>query len=139
MSLQRTTGSFIGGIDEAGRGPLIGSVYAACVVLPDVFDIEEDVIINNKTVKPMYLQINDSKKMSAKKRSVVAEYIKENAVTWGVGCATTEEIDKVNILNVTYLAMHRSIDTAIKKHKIDELYVNGPRFKPYDKDDEWYL
>lgn len=85
---------FIAGIDEVGRGPLAGPVYAACVILPEDFDVPG---------------INDSKKLSAKKREELSEIIKEKAVAWGLGIADNNEIDRLNILEATKTAMKRAI------------------------------
>lgn len=82
------------GIDEAGRGPLAGPVYAAAVVLPDGLLIEG---------------LNDSKKLTPKKRDVLFDIIKEEAVEYGIGIATPEEIDSLNILQATFLAMNRTV------------------------------
>jgi ribonuclease HII len=82
------------GIDEAGRGPLIGRVYAGAVIL-------------GKELK--YDLINDSKKLTAKKRDVALKWIKENVAAWGVGYAEPEEIDSINILEATNKAMERAI------------------------------
>ena len=86
--------SVIAGIDEVGRGPLAGPVYAACVVLPQDWDIPG---------------INDSKKLSAKRREELAEIIKERSVAYGIGIADNNEIDAINILEATKNAMKRAI------------------------------
>ena len=83
------------GCDEAGRGCLAGSVYAAAVILPENY--ENDML-------------NDSKKLSAKKRYVLREIIERDALAWAVGIVTPEEIDRINILNASFLAMHRALD-----------------------------
>ena len=83
------------GIDEAGRGPLAGPVFAAAVILPD--DLGD-------------LGINDSKKLSEKKRDALFDVIKEKAVAWSVGSASEQEIDEINILNATFLAMKRAVE-----------------------------
>ena len=88
------------GIDEAGRGPLIGRVYAGAVILGK--DIKCDLI-------------DDSKKLTPKKRAIALKWIKENVAAWGVGYAEPEEIDNVNILEATNLAMKRAI-TNLKEH-----------------------
>jgi len=85
---------YIAGIDEVGRGPLAGPVYAACVILPEDFDVPG---------------INDSKKLSAKKREELSDIIKERAVAWGIGIADNNEIDVLNILEATKTAMKRAI------------------------------
>lgn len=87
---------YIAGIDEVGRGPLAGPVYAACVILPEDFDVPG---------------INDSKKLSAKKREELSDVIKERAVAWGIGIADNNEIDELNILEATKTAMKRAIAT----------------------------
>ena len=88
---------YIAGIDEVGRGPLAGPVYAACVVLPADFDV---------------LGVNDSKKLSAKKREELDLAIREKAITIGIGIADNDEIDELNILNATRNAMIRAIINA---------------------------
>jgi ribonuclease HII len=82
------------GVDEAGRGPLAGPVVAAAVILDP-----------NRPI----VGLTDSKKLSAKRRSVLAEEIKQHSIAWSVGCADSAEIDTINILQATMLAMHRSI------------------------------
>ena len=89
---------YIAGIDEVGRGPLAGPVYAACVILPENFDVPG---------------INDSKKLSSKKREELSDIIKERAVAWGIGIADNNEIDEINILEATKNAMKRAI-TAVR-------------------------
>lgn len=83
------------GVDEAGRGPLAGPVYAAAVILPDGLDD---------------LGINDSKKLSEKKREQLFDVICEKAVAYGIGSASEKEIDEINILNAAFLAMKRAVD-----------------------------
>ena len=83
------------GIDEAGRGPLAGPVYAAAVILP--LDLEID-------------GLNDSKKLTEKKREVLFDIICEKAISYSIGIATEEEIDEINILNATFLAMRRAVE-----------------------------
>lgn len=85
---------YIAGMDEVGRGPLAGPVYAACVILPADFDVTG---------------INDSKKLSAKKREELSDVIKEKAVAWGIGIADNNEIDELNILEATKTAMKRAL------------------------------
>ena len=82
------------GVDEAGRGPLAGPVYAAAVILP------EGCVIDG---------VNDSKKLTEKKREALYDVIVETALSWCVASASVEEIDEVNILNATYLAMERAV------------------------------
>jgi ribonuclease HII len=83
------------GIDEAGRAPLAGPVYAAAVILPIGLEIKG---------------LNDSKKISEKKREQLFDVICENAVSYSIGIATEKEIDEINILNATFLAMHRAVE-----------------------------
>lgn len=83
------------GIDEAGRGPLAGPVYAAAVILPIGLEIDG---------------LNDSKKISEKKREQLFDVICEKAVAYSIGIATEKEIDEINILNATFLAMHRAVE-----------------------------
>ena len=104
----------IAGIDEVGRGPLAGPVYAACVILPEGFDIPG---------------IKDSKKVSEKKRIALDEIIREKAVSFGIGIATPSEIDDINILNATKRAMKRAFDDAESRlgegRKIERLLVDA--------------
>lgn len=94
-SLVSDTCRVICGVDEAGRGPLVGRVYAAAVILPQHLELPG---------------LNDSKKLSDKKRRELFPLIQEQAVAWGIGYATNEEIDEINILQATFLAMRRAID-----------------------------
>ncbi len=102
------------GCDEAGRGCLAGSVYAAAVILP-----------------PDYAnaQLNDSKKLTERQRYALREVIMRDAVAWAVGVVTPEEIDKINILNASILAMHRALDQLSVRPQA--IIVDGNRFKPY--------
>ena len=102
------------GCDEAGRGCLAGSVYAAAVILPTNY--KNDLL-------------NDSKKLSAKKRYALRKIIEQDAIAWAVGIVTPEEIDKINILNASFLAMHRALDQL--KMRPDAIIVDGNRFTPY--------
>jgi len=102
------------GCDEAGRGCLAGSVYAAAVILPADY--------NNP-------DLNDSKKMTARKRYQLREQIQNEAIAWAVGIVTPEEIDRVNILHASFLAMHRAIDGL--KVRPQALIIDGNRFDPY--------
>lgn len=104
------------GCDEAGRGCLAGSVYAAAVILPP--DYENELL-------------NDSKKLSAKKRYTLRAEIERDAVAWAVGVVTPDEIDKINILNASFLAMHRALDQL--KVRPEAIIVDGNRFKPYQE------
>jgi ribonuclease HII len=108
-----------GGVDESNRGGLIYDVVAACVVLPQTFPDSK------------YTQIKDSKKLSPKKRAELSAYIKENAITYGIGSATNEEIDATNILVATMKAMNRAINEAYKKHAFTKLKIDGPHFNGF--------
>lgn len=108
----------IAGVDEAGRGPLIGPVVAGAVVLPDESAFPDDT----------YQQIKDSKKLSAKKRAVLAEYIRTHAITYGIGVCSSQEIDQLNILRATMRAMDRALTDAYKKKPFDHIQVDGPHF-----------
>ena len=103
------------GCDEAGRGCLAGSVYAAAVILPDWYQNE---------------LLNDSKQLTEKKRYQLREMIERDAVAWAVGIVTPEEIDKINILNASILAMHRALDQL--KVRPEAIIVDGNRFKKYE-------
>ena len=102
------------GCDEAGRGCLAGSVYAAAVILPKDYD------------NPL---LNDSKKLTAKRRKELRDQIVRDAVAWAVGVVTPEEIDRINILNASFLAMHRALDQLTIRP--EAVIVDGNRFKPY--------
>ena len=103
------------GCDEAGRGCLAGSVYAAAVIFPDDYSNE---------------QLNDSKQLTEKKRYELREIIERDAIAWSVGIVTAKEIDKINILNASILAMHRALDGL--KVKPQAVIVDGNKFKPYN-------
>ena len=107
-------GKIEAGCDEAGRGCLAGSVYAAAVILPEGYQNE---------------LLNDSKQISEKKRYQLREIIERDAVAWAVGIVTPEEIDKINILNASILAMHRALDQL--KVRPEAIIVDGNRFKTY--------
>ena len=100
----------IGGIDEAGRGPLFGPVVAACVVLPKGCLIEG---------------VNDSKKLSEKKREELFDEIKEKAVAWGVGIVDNNTIDEINILEATRKAMHEAVMNL--KVKPDYIFIDAEK------------
>jgi ribonuclease HII len=102
------------GCDEAGRGCLAGPVVAAAVILPPRFD------------HPL---LNDSKKLSEKHRSLLRPIIEEKALAWAVGVVSVTEIDAINILNASFLAMHRAIEQLTQKPEL--LLIDGNRFKPY--------
>lgn len=102
------------GCDEAGRGCLAGSVFAAAVIFP--------VDYHNA-------DLNDSKQLSARRRYALREVIERDATAWAVGIVTPEEIDRINILNASILAMHRALDKlAVRPQAV---IVDGNRFKPY--------
>ena len=107
-------GKIEAGCDEAGRGCLAGSVYAAAVILPEGYQNE---------------LLNDSKQLTERRRYQLREIIERDAVAWAVGIVTPEEIDKINILNASILAMHRALDQL----KVRPVIVDGNRFKPYQK------
>lgn len=107
------------GVDEAGRGPLAGPVCAAAVILP------EGVIIDG---------VNDSKKLSEKKRESLFDVIREQALSYSIAYATVDEIEEINILNATMLAMRRAIDGLDKK--ADYAMIDGNKIPPLDIDAE---
>ena len=109
-------GKIEAGCDEAGRGCLAGSVYAAAVILPENY--QNDLL-------------NDSKQLTEKRRYQLREIIQHDAVAWAVGIVTPEEIDKINILNASILAMHRALDQL--KVRPEAIIVDGNKFKPYQK------
>ena len=102
------------GCDEAGRGCLAGSVYAAAVILPDSYE------------NPL---LNDSKQLTEKRRYELRSIIERDAVAWAVGIVTPEEIDRINILNASILAMHRALDQLTVRP--EAVIVDGNRFKKY--------
>ncbi len=109
-------GKIEAGCDEAGRGCLAGSVYAAAVIFPADYQNEE---------------LNDSKQLTDKKRHQLREIIERDALAWAVGVVTPEEIDKINILNASFLAMHRALDQLTVRP--EAIIVDGNRFKQYGK------
>ena len=102
------------GCDEAGRGCLAGSVFAAAVILPPDYHNE---------------RLNDSKQLTEKRRYQLREEILRDALAWGVGIVTPEEIDHINILNASILAMHRALDQLTLRP--EAIIIDGNRFKPY--------
>ena len=107
------------GCDEAGRGCLAGSVYAAAVVFPPYYNNEE---------------INDSKQLTDVRRHELRKTIERDALAWAVGVVTPQEIDKINILNASILAMHRALEQL--RVTPQSIIVDGNRFKPY-RDVPW--
>lgn len=102
------------GCDEAGRGCLAGPVFAAAVILPPGF--ENDLL-------------NDSKKLSEKQRDQLRPIIEEQALAFGVGVVSNQEVDQINVLNASFLAMHRAVEQLSLKPQ--HLLIDGNRFKPY--------
>jgi ribonuclease HII len=102
------------GCDEAGRGCLAGSVYAAAVILPKDYVNEE---------------LDDSKKLTKKRRYALREIVQRDALAWAVGIVSSDEIDKINILNASILAMHRALDQL--NLRPEYIIVDGNRFKKY--------
>ena len=108
------TGRIEAGCDEAGRGCLAGAVFAAAVILPEDFKNED---------------LNDSKQLSEKKRYKLRPVIEREAIAWAVGIVSPEEIDKINILKASFLAMHRAIEQL--KVRPEHLLIDGNRFTKY--------
>lgn len=108
------TGKIEAGCDEAGRGCLAGSVYAAAVIFAQDYKNDE---------------LNDSKQLTDRRRKELRLIIEREALAWAIGVVTPEEIDKINILNASILAMHRALD----KLQVcpEAIIVDGNRFKPY--------
>lgn len=102
------------GCDEAGRGCLAGAVFAAAVILPPDFKNDD---------------LNDSKQLSEKKRYLLRPVIEKEAISWAVGIVSAEEIDRINILKASFLAMHRAVEQL--KVKPEHLLIDGNRFTPY--------
>jgi ribonuclease HII len=111
-----TVGVIEAGCDEAGRGCLAGPVFAAAVILPEGFQ---------------HSLLRDSKKMTASMREEANALIREIAVSWATGYADPEEIDRINILNASFLAMHRAIAQLARVP--ESLLIDGNRFKPFQK------
>ena len=109
----KEAGRIEAGCDEAGRGCLAGPVHAAAVILPDGF---------------YHPELNDSKQLSLKQREILRPIIEGTALAWAVGRAEPAEIDEINILNASFLAMHRAISEL--RIKPDFLLIDGPRFNP---------
>lgn len=107
------------GCDEAGRGCLAGPVYAAAVILPEL-----------STSNSQFSTLNDSKQLTEKQRYALREVIEREAVAWAVGVVTNEEIDQINILRASILAMHRAV--AQLKVRPEHMLIDGNRFMPYE-------
>ena len=104
------------GCDEAGRGCLAGPVVAAAVILKNDAN---------------YPELNDSKQLTEKKRMQLRELVMNEAVSYGIGIVTAQEIDEINILNASFLAMHRALDQLTLQPEL--LLIDGNRFNPYKK------
>jgi ribonuclease HII len=115
------------GVDEVGRGTLLGNVVACAVILPETF--EDDI----------YLQIKDSKKLSFKKRKYLAEYIKKNAIAYAIGVVSADEIDKINILNASIKAMNIALYEVMKTTKFTKIIVDGNYFTPIISNNDDYI
>lgn len=102
--------TYIGGVDEVGRGPLIGPVVTACCVLPKDFECAG---------------LTDSKKLSEKKRNIYFEYIKEHAIAYGIGMCSPEEIDEFNIYAATQIAMKRAITEVQKQIPLEHVLIDA--------------
>lgn len=109
------SGRIEAGCDEAGRGCLAGAVFAAAVILPPDYHHE---------------LLNDSKQLSEKQRYKLRPEIERDAIAWAVGIVTPEEIDHINILNASILAMHRAVEQLATTP--EHLLIDGNRFKPYN-------
>lgn len=109
-----TKGIIEAGCDEAGRGCLAGPVFAAAVILPEAPDLPG---------------LDDSKKLSEKARYILRPLIEKSAIAFAVAKVDPEEIDEINILNASYLAMHRALNQLAVNP--DQILVDGNRFKPY--------
>ena len=110
------TGRIEAGCDEAGRGCLAGAVFASAVILPEDFKNQD---------------LNDSKQLSEKKRYKLRPVIEREAIAWAVGIVSPEEIDKINILKASFLAMHRAIEQL--KVQPEHLLIDGNRFYPLSR------
>lgn len=104
------------GCDEAGRGCLAGAVYAAAVILPKDYQ------------NP---RLNDSKQLTEKQRYALRQEVERDALAWAVGIVSPEEIDQINILNASILAMHRAVEGL--KRRPEHLLIDGNRFKPFQE------
>jgi ribonuclease HII len=114
--LAHYSNSIEAGCDEAGRGCLAGPVVAAAVILKNDAN---------------YPELNDSKQLTEKKRMQLRELVMNEAVSYGIGIVTAQEIDEINILNASFLAMHRALDQLTLQPEL--LLIDGNRFNPYKK------
>ena len=114
LKLKYSENKLEAGCDEAGRGCLAGPVFAAAVILPETF---------------VNCTLNDSKQIKEKDRYLLRKIIEREAIVWAVGIVDHEEIDRINILNASFLAMHRAIDKLIQIPEL--LLIDGNRFKTY--------
>ena len=115
LEIFHTKNKIEAGCDEAGRGCLAGPVVAAAVILPS--DFRNDIL-------------NDSKKLTKKRRYALRSIIEKDALAWSIGVVDNKEIDEINILNASFLAMHRALDQLGKLP--DSILVDGNRFTPYN-------
>ena len=109
---------YIGGVDEVGRGPLIGPVVACCCVLPKKFELEG---------------LTDSKKLSEKKRNIFSDYLKEHSIAYAFGVVSPEKIDEINIYEASKLAMMEAIKKVRKKINLEHVLIDA---MPLDLDIE---
>lgn len=123
MTLYKLTDNFTIGIDEVGRGTLIGNVVACGIIMPSIFPDN------------IYLQIKDSKKLSRKKREFLSEYIKKHAIAYSICEITPDEIDKINILQASLKAMSNCVYEIMKNNKINKIIVDGNYFNPIMNND----
>lgn len=115
------------GCDEAGRGCLAGPVFAAAVILPSDLSVLTSPQISNQGGLSL---LNDSKQLTEKQRYALREIIEREAVAWAVGVVSADEIDKINILRASILAMHRAV--AQLRVRPQHLLVDGNRFSPFE-------
>ncbi len=114
LELEHSLGDPVAGVDEAGRGPLAGGVYAACVSVP--------LALAEELLRDAWASVNDSKKLTPRRREALAAAIKSTpGCTWAVASASPAEIDRLNILNATHLAMRRAAEDVAAKLGADSL------------------
>lgn len=109
------------GADEVGKGSLLYDVVAAAVIMPPEYDTDDKLIF----------QVKDSKKCTKKQLQTLNEYIKDTAIAWGIGKASAQEIDSINIDRATMLAIHRALDKVYNQVAFEHIFVDGNHFKPY--------